>query len=167
MMTGTPPAHVAIIGAGVAGLAAAAALRRQGVAVTAIEASSRIGGRAHTTVPDLLEAPFDHGATWLHAAERNPLATLALRLGDRLIDRAAVRVERTRLPGRFATGAELAAYADAEQAFAAQTKQALAGPDTSLAQAVAPLAAMPWLPRRGELGGAGDRGRRCPRAQPA
>ena len=146
MMTGKPPAHVAVIGAGVAGLAAAAALRRRGVAVTLIEASGRIGGRAHTTVPALLEAPFDHGATWLHAAERNPLADLALRLGDRTIDRAAVRVERTRLPGRFASEAELAAYAAADQAFAARTKEALAGPDTSLARAVSPVAAMPWMP---------------------
>ena len=77
---------VVVIGAGVAGLAAAAALRRRGMDVTVLEASGRIGGRAHTTVPALLGAPFDHGATWLHAAERNPLAELARRTGERTID---------------------------------------------------------------------------------
>ncbi len=138
--------HVVIIGAGVAGLAAAASLRERGAAVTLFEASGRIGGRTHTTVPDLLAAPFDHGATWLHAAERNPLAHLAFRLGDRTIDRSAVRVERTRLPGRFANRAELAAYATAERAFADCTRAALAGPDVSLAVAVAPIAGDPWLP---------------------
>ena len=126
---------VLIIGAGVAGLAAAV-----------IEASGRIGGRAHTSVPELLGVPFDHGASWLHAAERNPLARLAEQCGDRVIDRATVRVERTRLPGRFATDAEQAAYQAAEQAFHHRTQAALSGPDTSLAEAVAPVAAMPWLP---------------------
>ena len=136
---------VAIIGAGVAGLAAAAALRRQGIAVTLIEASGRIGGRAHTTVPPLLGAPLDHGAAWLHAAHRNPLADLAQRMGDPTRDSDAVRSERTRLPGRFATPAELAAYAEAERAFHARTKAALSGPDTSLADTVADIATLPWL----------------------
>ncbi len=137
---------VVVIGAGVAGLAAAAALRRRGVPVTLIEASGRIGGRAHTTTPPLLGTAFDHGASWLHAAERNPLAHLARQLGDRTIDSATVRVERTRLPGRFASPAEQAAYQAAEDAFQRQTRAALAGPDTSLADAVAPVAAMPWMP---------------------
>ena len=114
--------------------------------MTLIEASGRIGGRAHTTIPPLLEAPLDHGAAWLHAAHRNPLAALAQRMGDRTIDSDAVRSERTRLPGRFATPAELAAYAEAEHAFHTRTDAALAGPDTSLANAVADIATLPWLP---------------------
>ena len=146
MTTSTTADGVLVIGAGVAGLSAAASLRRQGIAVTVIEASGRIGGRAHTTTPALLEAAFDHGASWLHAAERNPLARLAERFEERTIDRASVRVERTRLPGRFATAAELAAYHAAEAAFQRRTAEALTGPDTSLADAVAPIAAMPWLP---------------------
>lgn len=136
---------VVVVGAGVAGLAAAAALRRAGVPVTLIEASGRIGGRAHTTTPALLEAPFDHGASWLHAARRNPLAALATRLGDRTIDSDAVRAERTRLPGRFANQAELAAYAAAERAFADRTAAALPGPDVTLADALRP-ADLLWLP---------------------
>jgi monoamine oxidase len=143
-MTHSP--KIAIIGAGVCGLAAAAALRRQGASVTLIEASGRIGGRAHTTVPPLLGAALDHGAAWLHAAERNPLAALATAMGDRTLDTSAHRSERTRLPGRFATAEELAAYGAAERAFHARTEQALDGPDTSLAAAVAEIAALPWLP---------------------
>ena len=146
MTTSATSDGVVVIGAGVAGLAAAAALRRRGVAVTVIEASGRIGGRAHTTTPALLEAAFDHGASWLHAAERNPLAALAQQLGEPTVDSASVRVERTRLPGRFATAAEQAAFGAAEAAFQQHAAAALAGPDTSLAEAVAPIAAMPWLP---------------------
>ncbi len=142
----TADADVAVIGAGVAGLSAAAALRRAGRRTVVIEASGRIGGRACTTVPALLGSAFDHGASWLHAAERNPLAELARRHGERLVDRASVRVERTRLPGRFATAAELAEYDAAGQAFASCTADALGGPDVSLADAVAPLARLPWLP---------------------
>ncbi len=143
----TQSRDVVVIGAGVAGLSAATALRRAGLSPIVIEAAGRIGGRAHTTTPALLGgAPFDHGASWLHAAERNPLADLARRAGERLIDRSSTRVERTRLPGRFASPAELAAYGDAEAAFHRQTDAALAGPDCSLADAVAPVAHLPWLP---------------------
>ncbi len=140
------PGSVIVVGAGVAGLAASAKLRGHGVPVVLVEASGRIGGRAHTTTPALLGAPFDHGASWLHAAERNPLATLARHLGEQTIETATVRVERTRLPGRFANAAELADYAFAERAFGGQMDMALAGPDCSLAEAAAPLLGLPWLP---------------------
>ncbi len=137
---------VVVIGAGVAGLSAATALRRAGCTPIVIEASGRIGGRAYTTIPALLETAFDHGASWLHAAERNPLADLARRAGEPLIDRSSTRVERTRLPGRFASPAELAEYEQAEAAFHRQAEAALAGPDCSVADAVAPVAHLPWLP---------------------
>ena len=142
----TQSRDVVVIGAGVAGLSAAAALRRAGHTPIVIEAADRIGGRAHTTVPPLLGTAFDHGASWLHAAENNPLTELARRAGDTLIDRSVTRVERTRLPGRFATPAELAAYDEAAEAFARCTAEALKGPDISLAAAVAPIAHLPWLP---------------------
>ena len=142
----TQSRDVVVIGAGVAGLSAAAALRRAGHTPIVIEAADRIGGRAHTTVPPLLGTAFDHGASWLHAAERNPLTGIARHAGETLIDRSSTRVERTRLPGRFATAAEQAAYDDAAEAFARCTAAALDGPDTSLAEAVAPVAHLPWLP---------------------
>ena len=41
--------HVVVIGAGFAGLSAARVLRHQeGIRVTVLEASQRVGGRAHT-----------------------------------------------------------------------------------------------------------------------
>ncbi len=55
-------------------------------------------------------------------------------------------MERTRLPGRFATAADLEAYDAAEQAFERQTRTALAGPDSSLAEAPAPVWPAAWLP---------------------
>jgi monoamine oxidase len=69
------PEHVAVVGAGAAGLAAARALRAAGVAVTLVEARERIGGRVHTDRS--LGAPFDAGAMFVHWAERNPWTALA------------------------------------------------------------------------------------------
>ena len=77
--------EVAVIGAGAAGLAAAALLRSAGVEALLLEARPRIGGRAHTdhTVPG---APFDRGASYIHAAEHgNPWLDVALALGERLL----------------------------------------------------------------------------------
>ncbi len=137
--------RVVVVGSGVAGLAAAAALRRRGVNVTLLEGSSRAGGRAYTTVPRLLQAPFDHGAAWLHAAERNPLAALAHAAGEPTIATAADRVERTRVGRRFATADELADYAAAQTAFGECAAAALPGADVSVAAAAAPLRDRAWL----------------------
>jgi monoamine oxidase len=71
---------VVVIGAGMAGLSAAAVLIAEGAVVTVIEARGRIGGRAHTESA-LFGKPIDHGAAWLHSADRNPLAAIAKRLG--------------------------------------------------------------------------------------
>ncbi len=134
---------VVVVGAGVAGLAAAAALRQAGRRCTVIEAADRIGGRAWTTA--LGDAPFDHGAAWLHAAERNPLAEIARTRGDRLIDWDAMRAEVTIRDGRPIGPADEAAYETAQAAFERLTQARLTGPDTSLAYAVAPEAALPWM----------------------
>ena len=67
---------VVIIGAGVAGLAAAETLRRQGRTCCVLEAAAWVGGRARTI--QVAGAPFDLGATWLHDAARNPLTAAAL-----------------------------------------------------------------------------------------
>ena len=137
---------VVVVGAGVAGLAAAASLRQRGVTVTLLEGSSRVGGRSYTTVPCLLQAPFDHGAAWLHAAEHNPLAALAHRSGEPVVATAAERTERTRVGPRFATAAERADYAAAEAAFNECAAAAFGGADVSLAQAASPVSHMAWLP---------------------
>lgn len=65
---------VIVVGAGVAGLAAAEALTRRGAEVTVLEARGRIGGRAVTDTTSFGGKPFDLGAGWLTAPGQNPLA---------------------------------------------------------------------------------------------
>ena len=98
-------AEIVIVGAGVAGLSAASRLRSLGARVALIEASNRIGGRAWTTRPATLgRQPFDHGAVWLHAADRNPLVALAERASVPLVDADRVRNGRTRVGDALGDG---------------------------------------------------------------
>jgi monoamine oxidase len=137
---------VVVVGAGVAGLAAAAALRRAGAACDVLEAAGRIGGRAWTENPAALGGEaFDHGASWLHAAERNPLADIARAHGDGLSQSPAERLRRVMLDGRAATAEELGEYERAWERFTeVATARADREPDTSLADAVAELRGDPW-----------------------
>ncbi len=138
---------VLVIGAGVAGLAAAAWLRRNGIGCEVLEATGRSGGRAWTEPHAALGgAAFDYGASWLHAAERNPVADLARAQGDALIDTGGEWVRDIRIGGRPATEAELAAYdATWEQFSAAASARAAQEPDVALAEAAAALRGDPWL----------------------
>lgn len=80
---GRKTAKVLVIGAGLAGLAAAALLRKAGFNVEVIEARDRIGGRIWTNRqwPDVA---LDLGASWIHGQERNPLTALAKQLSAEL-----------------------------------------------------------------------------------
>lgn len=140
-MAGTTDVDVVVIGAGVAGLGAAAALRAAGGSHLVLEASGRIGGRAYTTYPQWLDgAPFDHGAVWLHSAETNPLTDIARRHGETLRNAGAMRTECTITDGRPATAAELADYAAGWPRFDAVATSLLAergdAPFTDVARAM-------------------------------
>ena len=134
---------VIVVGAGVAGLAAARHLRARRIPVILIEALPRIGGRAITA--SVSGTPFDLGATWLHDADRNPLIDLASP-HDQLIDTSDTRAERVTAAGRLVTPAEQAAYDSAWDRIDSVTAPALAGQDTTLAAAMAPMADDRWAP---------------------
>ncbi len=125
---------IAVVGAGVAGLSAAAAIHAAGLRCELLEATARIGGRAYTDM--LAGTPFDHGASWLHAAARNPLTAVARSHGERLIDSDAGWTSRM-------SDAEAFAYDAAEESFA--NRLAAAGPDSSVAAVVDALAGDPWI----------------------
>jgi monoamine oxidase len=60
------PVDIAVIGAGVAGLAAAGELRRQGFQVAVYEARDRIGGRILTHRDSRFPMPLELGAEFIH-----------------------------------------------------------------------------------------------------
>ncbi len=95
---------VIIIGAGVAGLAAARRLSAQGHSFVVLEARNRIGGRTLTT--DFMGVPVDHGAHWLHNSEINPMVPIAR--AEQLALTPSSRAEGRFFegPGIFADGAE-------------------------------------------------------------
>jgi monoamine oxidase len=66
----SPDPAVIIIGAGVAGLAAAGQLGRAGFAVRVIEARERIGGRVLTVLDPAGNCPMELGAEFIHGRPR-------------------------------------------------------------------------------------------------
>ncbi|NKY54305.1 FAD-dependent oxidoreductase [Nocardia vermiculata] len=79
--TARPGARVVVVGAGFAGLGCAHALERFGFDVQVVEARSRVGGRVWTR--RIAGVPVELGASWIHGAERNPMAALLRRSGGR------------------------------------------------------------------------------------
>lgn len=68
--------RILVLGAGLAGLAAAQELKKQGHDVIVIEARNRIGGRIWTS-HTWADMPLDLGATWIHGVKGNPITELA------------------------------------------------------------------------------------------
>lgn len=136
---------VAIIGAGAAGIAAAHTCRLEGLSHRLIEARLRTGGRCVTDRYSL-GVPFDRGASWIHAADRDhPLANAALASGLHVL-----RDPRRRIP--FSNGG--ACGPNETERFLAARKRAVdrmlevaaaLGPDVSAEQAItANLLDCPW-----------------------
>ncbi len=137
---------VLIIGAGLAGLGAAAALRDAGRRAIVLEASGRVGGRAWTAYPEALGGVwFDMGAVWFHDAERNPLVAIARAEADGLIRSDDLRQTRMFVGDRLATEAELADYDQASSRYEAMAEQLLTGEgDVPLAEIARRLPDDPW-----------------------
>jgi monoamine oxidase len=76
---------VVIIGAGVAGLAAARRLREHGVECVVLEARTRIGGRVHSVQDARSPVPIELGAEFLHG-EAPELADIARSAGLTVVD---------------------------------------------------------------------------------
>lgn len=68
--------RVIVIGAGLAGLAAARDLQAAGIEVVVLEARDRIGGRIWTSHA-WKDLPMDMGASWIHGTAGNPISEIA------------------------------------------------------------------------------------------
>lgn len=128
-------ADVLVVGAGIAGLAAARALTAKGVRVTVLEARDRTGGRIHS------RDGFDFGAHWIHGTEGNPLTNLARSVGvptyfvggDSTYTGGWDRMRFPSLPDEEKDRSIIAADAVLDALDAARSAP---GPDRSLADAV-------------------------------
>ncbi len=78
---------MAIVGAGMAGLAAAHALKWRGIPFVLVEARDRIGGRAYTDWKSL-NVPVDQGCAFLHAPAGNPLTPKVTEMGYTILRQA-------------------------------------------------------------------------------
>lgn len=103
---------VAIVGAGAAGLAAAARAYELGLSCYLLEAKSRIGGRVHTD-KESLGVAWDRGAHWLHSADINPLTQIADALGHSYLARPRAFDGHFHLGHGWASAAEYRASRDA------------------------------------------------------
>lgn len=144
---GMTEVDVAIIGAGAAGLAAAAALRAAGRRTLILEAAAQPGGRARTTRPGMLGGAWlDEGAAWIHMAETNPLVPMAEARGVPLKE-AFRNASLMFVDGRAATIAEHAEYEAAAAQWERIVMAAPRQPDQPLATAIGPFRHdNPWAP---------------------
>src|SRR6201986_425645 len=134
-----PVERVVIVGAGIAGLTVANALRQAEVDCVVLEARDRAGGRLRAV--DLGGWPVDLGGSWIHTPAGNPLRRLAdqARVACRPADPLPEAVAYDCAEGRRLTQAELAACLDLQFSAFPAARDALVGelgPQASMAEAV-------------------------------
>jgi monoamine oxidase len=95
---------VIIVGAGVAGIAAARRLIAGGKRIVILEAANEIGGRCITDTT-AFAVPYDRGAHWIYMADINPVARLAPAAGLALYP--APPGQRMRIGRRYAREGEM------------------------------------------------------------
>lgn len=100
------PLDAIVVGAGVAGLAAARQLRQAGHRVLVLEGRDRIGGRVWSD-RSLQGIPLDMGASWIHGTTGNPITDLVRQNKIRTMSTDYGNIVRYR-----ANGAELTAVED-------------------------------------------------------
>ena len=132
-------AKILVIGAGLAGLAAARELMRHGHEVLVLEARDRIGGRIWTSTswPD---APLDLGATWIHGVRGNPISGLAEDINAKRWVTNYERVASYNSSGKLLTDGEQAQLESIrERVFSLLRREQARDEDTSVWQALASL----------------------------
>jgi len=136
-VTGGGRTSVLVIGAGVAGLAAARKLALAGHAVTVVEARNRIGGRVWTDVND--GVPMDIGAGWIHGPDGgNPITQLAKEAGATTYLTSDSSVQVINGTGADVTAAQFDSGSKKYNALRATVATAMAGgvPDIPLSTAL-------------------------------
>lgn len=131
--------RIVVIGAGLAGLAAARELKWQGHEVIVVEARERIGGRVWTSSkwPDM---PLDLGASWIHGVKGNPLTDLADAIkAKRLVTRYDRVIMYNTSGQEFTTAEDRRMDALQEQVFSALEAAQDQDADTSIRQVIEPL----------------------------
>ncbi|MBJ7332491.1 MAG: FAD-dependent oxidoreductase [Solirubrobacteraceae bacterium] len=148
--------RVIVVGAGLAGLGAASALREAEIEPVVLEARARVGGRVAVTTE--LGPPVDLGAAWIHDPDGNPLTEIAQDAGLATAPTDYDRVALRRANGRAVTGDELDTAYDAYESVTGALASAaeeedpnlrvapvLAGARSETAVAGVPRAAVDWM----------------------
>ena len=138
------PYDVAVIGAGVAGLAAAHDLLHAGKRVIVLEARDRIGGRTRTEA--FAGVPLDHGAQWFHQGDHNLLRWAAEEVGFRTEKQSTPNFFSGSSPATDETKlAVLASFAAIDFAIEESAQElAKRGGDMSVAAGTASVSEWPW-----------------------